>query len=177
MSNTNLFRFAGWSAILSILFSFGMFALLGDGRGGAFMVVSIIATLFSLVTLYGVCVFHRPQAPALSLAMLVCAVVGMILENLGSGPDTPMGMATNVIYGTTFLLVGYLGYGNAQMPRWLAISAYVVGFSSLVTAVASALGQISVTSAVPMVLFLAWIAWSIGIWRFFTASKTITATV
>lgn len=176
MSNTNLFRFAGWSAILSILFSFGMFALIGGGRGGAFMVVSIIAALFTFLALYGVYVFHRSQAATLSLAMLVCGAVGLILENLGMGPDTPMGMVTSAIYGTTFLLVGYLGYGNAQMPRWLAICAYVVGFASLATAGASALGQVSVASTVPMVLFLAWIAWSIGIWRFFTSSKTVTAT-
>lgn len=176
MSNTNLYRVAGWSAILSILFSFGMFVLIGGGRGGAFMVVSIIAGLFTIIALYGVYVFHRPQAPALSLAMLVCAAVGLILENLGMGPDTPMGMVTSVIYGTTFLLVGYLGYGNAQMPRWLAICAYVVGFASLATAVASALGQVSVASTVPLVLFVAWIAWSVGIWRFFTSSKSVAAT-
>ncbi|MEW6086082.1 MAG: hypothetical protein AB1607_15930 [Chloroflexota bacterium] len=177
MSNTNLYRFAGWSAILSILTSFGMFALIGDGRGGAFMVVSIIAALFTLAALYGVYVFHRPQAPALSLAMLVFAIVGLTLENLGMGPDTPMGMVTSVIYGTTFLLVGYLGYGNAQMPRWLAVCAYVVGFASLATAVASALGQVGAASTVPMVLFVAWIAWSVGIWRFFTSSKSVVAAV
>lgn len=177
MSNTNLYRFAGWSAILSILTSFGMFALIGGGRGGAFMVVSIIAALFTLAALYGVYVFHRPQAPALSLAMLVFAIVGLTLENLGMGPDTPMGMVTSVIYGTTFLLVGYLGYGNAQMPRWLAVCAYVVGFASLATAVASALGQVGAASTVPMVLFVAWIAWSVGIWRFFTSSKSVVAAV
>ena len=108
--------------------------------------------------------------------MLVCAAVGLILENLGMGPDTPMGMVTSVIYGTTFLLVGYLGYGNAQMPRSLAICAYVVGVASLATAGASALGQVGVPSAVPMLLFFAWIAWSVGIWRFFTSSKTVAAT-
>jgi hypothetical protein len=177
MSNTSLFRFSGWSAILSILFSFGMFALIGGGRGGAFMVVSIIAALFTLVVYYGLFVFHRPQAATLSLVMLVCGIVAMILENLGTGPDTPMGMVVNVIYGATFLLIGYLGYGNAQMPRWMAVCAYVVGVASLATVVASALGQVSVTSTVPMVLFVAWLAWSIGIWRFFTSSKTVvTAT-
>lgn len=177
MSNANLYRLAGWSAILSILVSFGMFALIGGGRSVVFMVVSITAALFTLIALYGVYVFHRPQAPALSLAMLVCAAVGLTLENLGMGPDTPMGMVTNVIYGTTFLLVGYLGYGNAQMPRWLAISAYVVGFASLATAGASALGQVGVASAVPMVLFVAWIAWSVGIWLWFLRqAKTALAT-
>jgi hypothetical protein len=176
MSNTNLYRFAGWSAILSILFSFGMFALIGGGRGGAFMVVSIIAALFTLVVFYALYVFHRSQAATLSLAMLVCGIVGLTLENIGAGPDTPLGMVTSVVYGATFLLIGYLGYGNAEMPRWLAISAYVVGFASLATAGASALGQVGVASAVPMLLFVAWIAWSIGIWRWFTSSKTVVAT-
>ena len=69
MSHTSLFRFAGWSSILSILFSFGMFALISGGRGGAFMVVSIIASLFTLVVFYALFVFHRSQAATMSLAM------------------------------------------------------------------------------------------------------------
>ena len=176
MSNTSLFRFAGWSAILSILFSFGMFALISGGRGGAFMVVSIIASLFTLVVLYALFVFHRSQAATLSLAMLVCGIVGMTLENIGAGPDTPLGMVTSVVYGATFLLIGYLGYSNAQMPHWLAISAYVVGIASLATAGASAVGQAGVTDIIPMVMFVAWIAWSIGIWRWFVSPATAIAT-
>lgn len=177
MSNNNLFRFAGWSAILSIVFSFAMFAFIGGGRGGAFMAVSMVASFFTAAVLYGLYVFHRSQAATLSLAMLICAVVGLILENIGTGPATPLGMVTSIIYGATFLLVGYLGYGNPQMPRWLAILAYVVGGASLAVAVATALGQTALGENVfAMIQFFAWIVWSVGIWRWFL-SLVRTATV
>lgn len=178
MSNTNLFRFAGWSAILSILFSFAMFAFIGGGRGGMFLVANIIAFFFTAVVFYSLFIFHRPQSATLSLLILVIGILGLVLELIGSGPETPLGIITSVIYGSTYLLIGYLGYGNAQMPRWLAICGYVVGGALLVMAGAFALGQTVLANNVfSMLMFAAWIVWSVGIWRFFTSSKTVvTAT-
>lgn len=175
MSNKSLFRFAGWSAILSIVFSFAMFAFVSGGRGGMFMAVSIIAAIFTAAVLYGLYVFHRPQAATLSLAMLVIGVVGLILENIAQGPETTLGMITGIVYGVAFLLVGYLGYGAPRMPRWLAIMAYVIGISGLLAAVGTAIG-LAAFEYMFYLQFLTWIAWSIGIWRWFTSSKTVVAT-
>ncbi len=176
MSHKSLFRFAGWSAILSVLFSFGMFALIESGRGGLFTIVSIIASLFSVVVFYALYVLHRPQAAGLSLAMLALAVLGLILENIGTGPATPLGEITNVIYGVAFLLAGYLGFGHAQMPRWIAICACVAGAACVALGVANALGLEPLAGAAEMLQFVAWIAWSVGILIRFSFSKTELAT-
>ena len=176
MSSRSLFRFAGWAAILSVVFSFGMFAFVEGGRGGLFMVVSIIASFFSVVVFYTLYVLHRPQSAGLSLAMIMCGVLALILETIGTGPQTTLGIVTNVIYGVSFLLVGYLGFGNSQMPRWIAICAYVVGASCVAFGGLTALGQTDLAGAIEMVQFLSWIAWSVGILIRFSFSKTALAT-
>ena len=176
MSNRSLFRFAGWSAILSVVFSFAMFALVEGGRGGAFMAVSIIASFFSAVVFYALYVFHRPQNAALSLVMLVCGVLALVLENIGSGPATPLGVITNVIYGASFLLVSYLGLGNPQMPRWLAICAGVVGASCILFGLSNALGLSSLGGIIEMLQFVSWIAWSVGFLISFAFARPLPAT-
>lgn len=176
MSNRSLFRFAGWSAILSVVFSFAMFALVGGGRGGMFMVVSIIASFFSAVVFGALYVFHRPQSAAVSLAMLVCGILALVLENIGSGPETTLGVVTNIIYGTSFLLVGYLGLGSFQMPRWLALCAYVVGVSCILFGISNALRSSTLGSISEMLQFASWIVWSVGILIRFAFAKAVPAT-
>ncbi len=176
MSNRSLFRFAGWSAILSVVFSFAMFAFVQGGRGGMFMAVSIIASFFSAVVFYALYVFHRPQSAALSLAMLVCGILALVLENVGSGPETTLGVITNIIYGASFLLVGYLGVGNSHMPRWLAICAFVVGASCILFGLANALRLSTLGSITEMLQFASWIVWSVGILISFAFAKALPAT-
>lgn len=176
MSNRSLFRFAGWSAILSVAFSFAMFAFVGGGRGGMFMVVSIIASFFSAVVFYALYVFYRPQSAAVSLAMLVCGVLALVLENIGSGPETTLGVITNIIYGVSFLLIGYLGVGNSQMPRWLTICAFVVGASCILFGISNALGLSTLGGITQMLQFVSWIVWSVGILIRFAFSKAVPAT-
>ena len=176
MSNNNLYRFAGWSAILSIVFSFAMFGLVGEGRNAVFIAVSIIASVFTAIVLYGLYVFHRSQSAVVSLVMLACGVIGLVLENLGTGPEGSLFVLTNGIYSVAFLLIGYLGFGNAIMPRWLAILAYVCGLATLGMAGAFALGQPDLGENVfGMFQFLAWVVWSIGICRLFLSSKLAMA--
>lgn len=179
MTNNNLFRFAGWSAILSIVLSFGMFGVImatGGERNVAFIAVSVVAAVFTAVAPYALYVFHRPQSAMISLAMLVCVIVGLVLENFGTGPGTTLGMFTNVVYGAGFLLIGYLGFGTKQMPRWIAIFAYLVGFTALAAAGAVAIGQTALAENVlSMLVFLAWIVWSVGLAILFLSRKLTTA--
>ncbi len=172
MSNNSLFKFAGWSAILSVVFSFAMFAFVDGGRGGMFMVVSIVASVFSAVVFYALYVLHRPQSAGLSMAMLALAVLGLILENIGTGPETPLGVVTNIIYGMAFILAGYLGFGNSQMPRWIALCAYVAGAGCIIFGIANAIGQASLANIGELVQFVGWVAWSVGILIRFSLSKT-----
>ncbi|HNB52457.1 MAG TPA: hypothetical protein PK530_10960 [Anaerolineales bacterium] len=176
MSNKNLFNFAGWSAILSVVFSFAMFAFVGGGRGGMFMVVSIIASFFSAVVFYALYVLHRPQSSSLSMVMFGLAILGLVLENIGTGPNTPLGVVTNSIYGVAFILAGYLGFGSSQMPRWIAICAFAAGVGCIVLGMANAIGQASLANVGELLQFVAWIAWSVGILLRFSFSKAQLAT-
>lgn len=175
MSNRSVFQLGGWSALLSVIASLGMFALVGGGRGVAFTSVSIIAAILTALPLIALYVIHRPQSPALSLLMLVAAIVGLTLENLGSGPETALGVVSNVVYGVAFVLLGYLGVTNAQMPRGLALLASGVGVLALVSAVANGVGLGSVAAAVGMLMVLVWAVWSVWLWRWLISPKLVTA--
>ena len=175
MSSRNLFQLGGWSALLSVIASLGMFALVGGGRGIAFTAVSILASVFAVVLFIALYVFHRPQSAPLGLLMLVAAVVGLILENIGSGPETIIGMISSAVYGVAFLLIGYLGYSNARMPRGVALLAYGVGILALVSAVANGTGLGSFAEAASMLLVLVWAIWSLWLWRWLISPNPVVA--
>ena len=179
MSNQNLFRYAGWSALLSVLFSLGLFGVLmatnGD-RGMLFNGIFIIASLFSVIVFYGLYVFHRPQAAMPSLLMLIVGVVGLVLEGFGSGPGSPLTLLSQALGGVAYLLLGYLGFSNSQMPRGLAISAYAVGALGVLAAVTGIVSSLATVYQAVMGLFLlAWIVWSVWAWRWFVSPKLATA--
>ncbi len=179
MAANTLYRLAGWSALLSVVFSFGLFGVLmatnGD-RGALFNGVFILASLFSVITFYGLYVFHRPQAAGLSLIMLGAGVASMILEGLGSGPGSPLTLGAQALGGVAYLLLGYLGYNNSQMPRGLALSAYAVGVLGALAAVTGAVASLSAVYQMAGGIFLlAWMVWSVWVWRWFTSPKLATA--
>lgn len=175
MSNQTHYRFAGVSAILSVLLSFGMFAVVGNGRDAVFMGVSLAAFFFTCVVFYALYVFHRVQAAVPALVMLLCGVGAIVLEGIGSGPGTMLAAFANLLYGIAFLLIGYLGWSNAQMPRWIAILAFVIGIGGIGSAGLTAVGQASVGETVTMVYFFAWVIWSLAICWWFWSRKSVPA--
>jgi len=176
MSNQTLFRIAGVSAILSVLFSFGMFAVVGNGRDVVFHGISILTYLFTCIVLYALYVFHRAQAPMPALTMLLCGVVGVILEGIGTGPGTMLSVVSNLLYALTFLLIGYLGWGNAQMPRGIAALAFVIGAGSAASGILMAVSQESPGEMMGMAYFFAWVIWSVAICWWFWSRKSVPAT-
>ena len=176
MANQTLYRIAGISAVLSILFSFGMFALVGNGRDAVFLGVSMITYITSCIVFYALYVFHRAQAALPALAMLLCGVVGIILEGIGTGPGTILSAVSNLLYAIAFLLIGYLGGTNAQMPRWIAALAFIIGAGAAAAGIGMALGQASIGETLGMVYFFAWVIWSIAICWWFWTRKSVTVT-
>jgi hypothetical protein len=166
MSNNRLYRFAGWSALLSVILSLALFPLESIG-GWALMAASFVPLALGGVVFYALFVFHCPQAGTMSLVMLVSGLLGLILEFLGATPESTMGIVTHAIYGVAFLLVCYLAFGESRMPRWLAVCILIAGASVFVSAVLTALGLNSLAETTGMVYFIAWIVWSVGIWRWF----------
>lgn len=166
MPNRNLYRLAGWSAIVFIALAFAMYAF----TGWMFVTLSILGALCLGVIFYTLFEFFRSQNARLALIMFVCTIVALILENIGfmleSGSETILAIRF-LLLGTAFLLFGYLGYGNAQTPRWLAICAYVVGVAGLAAGAAGLIGQTSLGEIASYVMFIPFIVWLIGIWRWF----------
>lgn len=163
MSQKNLFVIAGWSAVVSVLCSFGMYGLVGSGRGPLFQLVSMGTYITSAIVFLALYLFHKHQSGILSLAMMLAGIVGMVLEGIGTGPETPLAVVANSLYGLSFVLLGYLGFGSPQMPRWVAGCAYAVAVSSLATAFLTAVGQSTLSEIAGLVFLVAWIAWSAGI--------------
>ncbi len=166
MINKSLFRLAGWLAVVFIVLAFSMFAF----TGGVFISLSILGGVCLAVIFYALYVFHRPRAATLGLVMLVCGIISLIFENaafvMKSGGETMLSVRF-VLLGAAFLLLGYLGYGNDQTPRWLAISAYLVGVAGLAAGVAGLLGQASVGLTASYLMFIPFIVWLVGMWRWF----------
>ena len=176
MSNSNLYRIAGWSAILSVLLTFGLFgAMATSGRGAAFVAISIVASVLGAIVFYALYLFHRAQSAMLSLAMLICGLIGLVLENIGAGPESPPTMIAIALYGVAFLILGYLGYSHTQMPHWVAILAYIVGLVSLIGTGANAALMPNIATPFLGIQILAWIAWSVGIAILFLSRKLATS--
>ena len=166
MTNKSLFRLAGWLAIVFVVLAFSMFAF----TGGIFIALSILGGVCLAVIFYALYVFHRPRAATLGLVMLVCGVISLIFENaafmLQSGGETLLSVRF-VLLGVAFLLLGYLGYGNDQTPRWLAICAYLVGVAGLAAGGAGLLGQASAGLTASYLMFIPFLVWLFGMWRWF----------
>ena len=164
MTNQNLFRLAGWLAIVFIVLAFSMFAF----TGGVFIALSILGGVCLAVIFYALYVFHRPRAATLGLVMLVCGIVSLIFENtafmMKNGGETMLSIRF-VLLGVAFLLLGYLGYGNDKTPRWLAICAYLVGVAGLAAGGAGLLGQASAGLTASYLMFIPFLIWLVGMWR------------
>ncbi|NOH04913.1 MAG: hypothetical protein HND47_24565 [Chloroflexi bacterium] len=151
MSNKILFRLAGWLAIV-------------------FIALSILGGVCLAVIFYALYVFHRLRAATLGLVMLACGIVSLIFENaafmMKSGAETMLSVRF-VLLGIAFLLLGYLGYGNDQTPRWLAVSAYLVGVAGLAAGGAGLLGQASIALNASYLMFIPFLVWLVGMSRWF----------
>jgi len=165
MSNNSLYRFAGWSALLSVVLSFALFPLESVG-GWALRLGSFVPLALSGVVFYALFVFHRPQAATVSLVMLICGAVALFMEFLGGTPESAMGIASHAIYGVAFLLVGYLAWGESRIPRWIAICVLLAGASVLASAILTPFAY-SLAETIGYIYFLAWIVWSVAMWRWF----------
>lgn len=177
MSNSNLFRLTGWSAIASVVLSIAAIAAVAitKERGVAFTVLIVAGSVFTAVVFYGLYIFHRAQSAMASLAMLACGIVGLVLENLGTGPTSTLTTIAIGIYGVAFLLLGYLGFGSNQMPRWVAILAYAVGIVCLAITGAGVTGYVALSVQLFPLQLLVWVVWSVGIARVFLSRKLATA--
>lgn len=146
--NTNSFRLAGWSAILSAAatiigaVTLVIFFSVGDPYGKINDVSSVIIGLTAIVILFTLYQIHRASAPTVSLlafligavAMLIAAALQALLVLSGTNFGTIVTVMFGV-FGASLVTFNWLANSNATLPRALAWTGIAAGLGYvLVTA-------------------------------------------
>jgi hypothetical protein len=175
MSNKKIFRFAGWSAIISaILMLAAMVSFpIGAGMlGGFFEIIALLLVIFVFYALYNV---YRTQSARLSLAGIVLLVLAVVVDIISMSfyTNTILGGLWYLSFSLPFLIFGSLAFRDRRMQRGLAIVTLVIGGLLLIGGVAGVLGSAAIAdtvTAIPFLMLIIWLAW---LWRFFWSSKLI----
>jgi hypothetical protein len=178
MSNNNLFRIAGWCAILSVLLMGSFFVASSIAPTSpvavilAFLGVAAITLVF-----YALYVVHRSESAGLSLAGLVLWVLAGVLDitSLLNPTNTILYAADSLLFSLPFLIFGFLAYRSAKMPRGLAWMALLSGVFWLIAGAASFIGSPSIGMVASLGGFAFLLAWLIWLWRVFWSGKLATA--
>jgi hypothetical protein len=135
MSNNNLYRIAGYAAILTTVLWLGGF---GIGAVNPALVAPLlaVASIVFLVVVYALYVVHRSESSGLALGAALFTVVGLTVSLLAGDPSVPanamMYGISAVVFGVGIILFGWLAYKSSKMPRGLAIAALIGGALSLI---------------------------------------------
>ena len=146
--NKNLFRLAGWSAILSAIativgaVTLVIFFNVGNPYGKINDVSNVIIGLTAILILFALYQIHRVSAPTVSLiafltgavAMLIAAVLQALLILSGTNFGTIVTVMFGV-FGASLLTFNWLANSNRTLPRALAWTGIAAGLGYvLVTA-------------------------------------------
>ena len=146
--NTNLYRLAGWSAILSAIativgaVTLVIFFSVGDPYGKINDASSVIIGLTAIVILFTLYQIHRASAPTVSLIAFAIGAVAMLiaagLQALLVLSGTNFGTIVTVmfgVFGSSLLTLNWLANSNRTLPRALAWTGIAAGLGYvLVTA-------------------------------------------
>jgi hypothetical protein len=143
MTNSKLFRFAGWSALFSAIFmlvAMVSFPLGAGLRGGIF---EIIALLLTIVVFWALHVIYRSQSSGLSLAGLVLMVIALVVDVISMSfySNTVLGNLWYLLFSLPFLIVGFLANRDGRLHRVLTIGTLLIGIFLFVGGVAGFLGS------------------------------------
>ncbi len=180
MSNNNLFRIAGYVAILSPILwvvAFGAGAVNPALAGPLFAVALIIF----LVPVYALYVVHRAESSGLALGAALVTAVGLIVSVLAGDPNNPANSTTYgisaVVLGVGIVLFGWLAYNSAKMPRGLAIAVLISGVLSLACGIAylGGPGLLDLANLLNFGSIIPFFVWMIWLGRLFLSGKLATA--
>jgi hypothetical protein len=143
MSNAELSRYAGWSAIVSAIATvLGLVTLLiffaqGEPWGTLNDITSVILAFSLLPVLLKLHRLHRRNAPTISLvasvigviAVLVAAVFQMLLiiKVITYAQTAVVVPAAFGLFGASLMVFGSLGRTNKSLPRRLTLLSIIVG--------------------------------------------------
>jgi len=180
MSNSNLFRIAGYIAILTPLLWVGAFGL-GAVNPALTGLLLAVASIIFLVPVYALYIVHRAESSGLALGAVILTVVGLIVSPFAGDPTVPANATlyggSSIVFGIGVFLFGWLAYKSAKMPRGLAIAALIAGVLSLVAGIAylGGTGLADLANLLNFGLIIPFFVWMIWLGRLFLSGKLMTA--
>ena len=164
MINNQLFRIAGWCALVVAVLMLAIHVVPSGTSSIVGMIIELGIMLGLTLVFYSLHVAHRAESAGLSLAGLVLWILafGMNLIGLAGSLSTFLGTVGSLFWLLTFLIFGYLAYRSNRMPRGLAVVAFLIGISLLIESVASLMGSEGVVNVVALVadiFMLVWLVW------------------
>jgi hypothetical protein len=165
MNKNNLYRIAGWCALVTALLT----VLIHLVPSGTLNIVGLILQIVILVGLtfviYALFIAHRAESAGLSLAGLILGILilGLNLFTLVTNlNNTLINNVGTLLWSLPFLIFGFLAWRSTRMPRGLAVAALLTGISFLIATVAGMMGNeavVNVVSLVADIFMLVWIVW------------------
>jgi hypothetical protein len=189
MSGATLFRFAGWSAILSAIGTIlGFVAIIGFIMvGGLFGVTSDVSSIIISLTMFPILwalyQLHRSHAPAVSLGALVMGLIAMLIATILqvllvirvlSNSQTEIAVLSSYgVTGMALITFNYFAYVHDTLSRKLAIWGIVAGAGYFWTAVGYILGRQNhlLTYVGGLLSVIAYPVWAIWLGRVFLKSN------
>jgi hypothetical protein len=176
MNKNNLFRIAGWCALVTglLMLLIPVVQLVPSVIG---MILNIVILLGITIVFYTLYVAHRAESAGLSLVGLILWLLSLVLTVAGflTTISNSLSNLGSLLWALPFLIFGYLAWRSARMPRLLAVLALLIGVLYLLLGVAGFMGAAGFTNGgnlVGDILMLVWLVW---LWRLFLSKKFAAA--
>ena len=176
MSNTKLFRIAGWCALVAALSMLAavVFFMIAPTVGG---ILEILFLLLLIVIFYALYVAHRSESKGLSLAGLILLIAAILVDvvSMQNYGNITLGNLWYLLFSLPFLIFGFLAFRSSRMPRGLAVLALLAGVTYFIAAVGGFLGSQAIAENVSSISILFVLAWLVWLWRVFLSKKMAAA--
>ena len=177
MTNNNLFRFAGWCALLTVVLTLVIWGFYLTAPTGNLVLILSVLTMFVLTPVfYGLYIAHRSESAGLSLVGLVLWVVAAVLQiaSVVNITNNFLYAIATLAFALPLLVFGYLAFQSSRVPRGLALVTFLTGVVWLIAGAVSFNGQntLSMVGGVASTLFM--VVWLVWLWRFFQSGKLAT---
>lgn len=180
MSNTNFFRFAGWSGYLSAIatilgaVTLILFFSVGAPFGVINDTISVIGSLVIIPILYALYSLHRSNAPGTSLAALIVGTIAMLVAaglqtllviNVITYEQTAITVPSAYgVVGLSLIAFNYLAYVNGSFPQKLAVWGIAAGIGYVLAITGFILGGENhpltyLGGALAVIAYPAWAIW------------------
>ncbi len=180
MLSNNLFRFAGYAAILSAVLTVVAIGvgITSDMNNMLGLVCSIASSILFVPVVYALYLVHRAQSPGLALAAAILTIVGDIASiffDPAAPANAPLSGIITVILGIGVLLFGWLAFGNNQMPRGIPIVVWLAGGLVVLSGILFLIGSVELGGLVSFASVIPFIVWAVWLGTYFLSQKFATA--